>query len=427
MDGPLLSICIPTYNRAELLDYCLENVRPFERFDIPFEVVVSDNASTDQTAAVLRKHGQALRCLRPHVQSKTVPGGQNYGNALRHARGELFFFLADDDSLLLEPLAGYVQRMQREPDLVAIYSDWIAYDDAQGRELHRYFRFTQPACFGPDNPIGLLNFTLQQVLLPEIGVFRRNAFLQAEYQATRGLYAHFHLLYRLSRLGRIAFELTPYYREHRVLKPQFASRSCANMGARLQYIGDEFRNHLETVALWTFQDAGVGPLAEEQKRVVSALIDRYLASRIPLEIARCVAERDWLLAADLRRRMVLWYGAGPPEEQHRDTSSIVLPAALQAVHNIYCGLCDVSGLLLCGFRTRQVHGFFREHYPQVNLLEPDAAPPGGTSRGPLVLYRDAAAAAESKIVLPGPGYALRLDHLLENYRIHALKPDLGDL
>ena len=51
--GPLFSICVPTYNRGSLLDDFLGRLRDFERFCEPFEVVVSDNASTDGTAQVL--------------------------------------------------------------------------------------------------------------------------------------------------------------------------------------------------------------------------------------------------------------------------------------------------------------------------------------------------------------------------------------
>jgi glycosyltransferase involved in cell wall biosynthesis len=427
MHEPLLSICIPTYNRAELLDYCLENVRQFERFGIPFEVVVSDNASTDQTSLVIEKHRQAMPCLRYWVRPETGSSGQNFCNAIRHARGELFVYLADDDSLILEPLAEHVRRMQREAGLTAIYCDWIAYDDAAERELHRYFHFTQPACFGPEDPIGLLNFTLQQVLLPEVAVYRRRAFLQAECIIARGGYLFLHLMYRLSRLGRIAFELQPFYREHAVLKPQFCRGRRGNQSIRLHYIGDEFRSHLETITLWAFQDAGVGAISEEHKTVVRALIDRYLESRLPLEIGRSMAENDWLLAVELRRRLVLWHGAGSPEEQQRDVNAIVLPAALQTVRSTYCGLGDVTGLLLRGFGTRQIHDFFRQTYPEVKLLEPDGVLPETPAGRPLVLFRDGRAAADFPVGPDADGYSLRLDQLMENYRVNTLTLDLSPL
>ena len=52
----LLSICIPTYNRAEYLKKTLESIvwqRDFLSKDV--EVVISDNCSTDDTASVVAK------------------------------------------------------------------------------------------------------------------------------------------------------------------------------------------------------------------------------------------------------------------------------------------------------------------------------------------------------------------------------------
>jgi glycosyltransferase involved in cell wall biosynthesis len=50
MITPRLSVCIHTFNRADLLDHTLESVRELERVDKAFEVVVSDNCSTDATS-----------------------------------------------------------------------------------------------------------------------------------------------------------------------------------------------------------------------------------------------------------------------------------------------------------------------------------------------------------------------------------------
>ena len=49
---PLLSICIPTYNRAAYLRQCVDAIVGQEGFDDRLEVVISDNCSTDDTQAV---------------------------------------------------------------------------------------------------------------------------------------------------------------------------------------------------------------------------------------------------------------------------------------------------------------------------------------------------------------------------------------
>ena len=55
---PLISICIPTYNRAELLDYCLENLAALKDCGRPVEIVISDNGSTDRTPEVIEAHSR---------------------------------------------------------------------------------------------------------------------------------------------------------------------------------------------------------------------------------------------------------------------------------------------------------------------------------------------------------------------------------
>lgn len=52
MDKPLLSICIPTYNRASYLEQCLKSIVGQECFDSRVEVVISDNCSSDDTQAI---------------------------------------------------------------------------------------------------------------------------------------------------------------------------------------------------------------------------------------------------------------------------------------------------------------------------------------------------------------------------------------
>ena len=49
---PILSICIPTYNRAESLRTSLQQYVSCKGFDESIEIVISDNASTDDTRKV---------------------------------------------------------------------------------------------------------------------------------------------------------------------------------------------------------------------------------------------------------------------------------------------------------------------------------------------------------------------------------------
>jgi glycosyltransferase involved in cell wall biosynthesis len=417
MITPRLSVCIHTFNRADLLDHTLETVRELERVDKSFEVVVSDNCSTDHTAQVIAKHQRTMPALRHCLQGRAAPIYAAMSNSLRNARGTCVVYLADDDSLIPEPLWDYVDRMDREPDLSAIYSDWIAWDDEQKRELHRYFvHVDRPFAFGPDNPVGLATFLLQYRIYPEVAVFRRDALLQADCHARRGLYPFYLWTYQLSRAGRVAFELTPFYREHRVLQARFQRRYWGSQQMRLQLIGDEFRNQLESLVLLAIHTTGASHLGGEQARQARELIDWHLNARLELEVRRAAEQKDWLLAVELRRRMVLWSGPGTIEEQQHDALALTVPAALQAIQETYRTLTAPAGLWFEGFETRVIPDFFREHYSDIPVLEGSRAP----DRAVIVRKHGTPDDAAT-------GYAFALDRLLETYRVNTIAIDVSQL
>lgn len=420
------SICIPTYNRADLLHHSLEKLRALEHFGKRFEVVVSDNASTDDTPRVVESMQGAMPYLRHCRQASTVEPFANYLNAMRKATGEAVVYLADDDSIIPENLIPYIERLLAEPGLAGIYTDWINYDDAQEKELHRYFECKQPATFGPDDPLALVAFVLANQIHPEIGVFRRTSFVRALRHVK---HAHpFHLwMYHLSRLGRIAFELAPFYRENRILKDLFKRTHSTGTAIQLHMIGDELRNSLECMTLLAFQDAGLMPVPEDRILAARRMIDSFVHGRTSLEILRATLFKNWILALELRQRMVLWYGPGTNDEQARDALEIALPAALQSVAETYRSLSAVNGIALRGFESTKIRDFFRTHYPEIPLVT--ASDPAGlqVQTDPVALYRESSQIDEAHGGPNDPRCILSLNELLETYRVGRLELNLEGL
>jgi len=201
-----------------------------------------------------------------------------------------------------------------------------------------------------------------------------------------------------------------------VLQSQFQRAYWGNLQMRLQLIGDEFRNQLETLVLWAIQDTGATHLAGEQALTARALIDRHLNSRLMLEITRACADKDWLLAVELRRRMVLWSGPGDVAEQQRDALKITLSAAVQAIQETYRTLSAPAGVRFEGFETPAVPDFFREQYPDIPVV--DAR--GATDRT-VVVHKYATDADATA------GYAFALDRLIDLYRINTMRVDVSQL
>ena len=61
-DSILLSICIPTYNRASYLNLCLERVIDQVTIDMPVEIIVSDNRA--KLSPITLKASESMRLVR---------------------------------------------------------------------------------------------------------------------------------------------------------------------------------------------------------------------------------------------------------------------------------------------------------------------------------------------------------------------------
>lgn len=119
-----VSVLIPTYNRARLLDRCLESVLAYPRENI--EVLVADNATTDDTPNILAKFGDPR--LRYWRHAINVGIERNILSLVRAAKGEWIFFLTDDDYLLPGGLEKLLAVAKAQPNSGVILSDARAVD-----------------------------------------------------------------------------------------------------------------------------------------------------------------------------------------------------------------------------------------------------------------------------------------------------------
>lgn len=116
MTAPFLSVLLPTRNRLDLLKAALATV--LRQDDGDFEVIVSDNASSDDVMGFVVGLGDVrVRCLRSDVP---LPVTDNWNRAVDAASGQYVVMLGDDDGLV----PGYVAAMReavlqlRDPDFV---------------------------------------------------------------------------------------------------------------------------------------------------------------------------------------------------------------------------------------------------------------------------------------------------------------------
>ncbi|MGD8854575.1 MAG: glycosyltransferase family A protein [Gammaproteobacteria bacterium] len=108
---PQVTIAIPTYNRAELLSASLRSALDQKYPD--FEILVLDNASTDNTEAVVESFGD--RRVRYVRSPKNIGLFRNWNRAIELNRSPYLGILQDDDALLPDFIQESVAALERNP------------------------------------------------------------------------------------------------------------------------------------------------------------------------------------------------------------------------------------------------------------------------------------------------------------------------
>ena len=104
MNKPLLSICIPTYNRAGYLKNCLESLRiqvvDNTALNDVVEIIIFDNCSTDNTVEIVEGYKKYFKNFTYYVQEKNVGFDLNVLNVVENATGTYCWYLGDDDVIV---------------------------------------------------------------------------------------------------------------------------------------------------------------------------------------------------------------------------------------------------------------------------------------------------------------------------------------
>jgi len=94
---PVLTIGIPTYNRAEFLRKCIENIYSQVGNDYRFGVLVCDNNSTDNTSTIIKECMQKYETLVYYKNDSNIGVSKNIQKVLELSKGEYINLHGDDD------------------------------------------------------------------------------------------------------------------------------------------------------------------------------------------------------------------------------------------------------------------------------------------------------------------------------------------
>jgi glycosyltransferase involved in cell wall biosynthesis len=116
--APTITIGLPVYNGEEYLEASLEGLLAQTYRD--FELIISDNASTDRTPDICRAYASRDSRIRLVRQPHNLGAGPNHNLLVPMARGRYFKWAAHDDMYAPELLERCIAAFEDHPDAVLV-------------------------------------------------------------------------------------------------------------------------------------------------------------------------------------------------------------------------------------------------------------------------------------------------------------------
>jgi glycosyltransferase involved in cell wall biosynthesis len=118
----VVSVIVGTRDRPELLRQALASIRALEGPDLTFEILVGDNGSAPETAAVVAEFGGYYE----HTEANGCPAARNL--AMRRMTGEFVAFLDDDDVWTADNVRPHIALMDADPGIGAVFGQIVHAD-----------------------------------------------------------------------------------------------------------------------------------------------------------------------------------------------------------------------------------------------------------------------------------------------------------
>lgn len=133
---PLISIILPTYNRAELLPRAINSV--ISQTFVEWELIIWDDGSTDDTAALVKTYNDN-RIRYFFDENHGAAYARN--RAIEQAHSILLAFLDSDDEWLPDKLTVQLIVLQNRPDVEVLFSDFHNINQATGIKEHTFDKY----------------------------------------------------------------------------------------------------------------------------------------------------------------------------------------------------------------------------------------------------------------------------------------------
>ncbi len=118
-----VSVVIATYSRAAMVRQAVEAALAQTR--VPHEILVSDDASPDETLVVLEQLALSNPSVHVIRQARNTGGVPNWNAALDHATGDFLAWCSDDDRFLPDHLEASLAYLETHPEVGLVHSGFV--------------------------------------------------------------------------------------------------------------------------------------------------------------------------------------------------------------------------------------------------------------------------------------------------------------
>ena len=137
MDNPRVSIGLPVHNGENYLREALDSILIQDYQD--FELIVSDNASSDHTPDIIQEYAKREERIRSYRFDRNVGAAANFNRVFELARGEYFKWAAHDDLILPTFINKAVTALDRDPAIALCFCG-VQVIDRDGRPTGMLFQ-----------------------------------------------------------------------------------------------------------------------------------------------------------------------------------------------------------------------------------------------------------------------------------------------
>jgi glycosyltransferase involved in cell wall biosynthesis len=303
---PRVSIGLPVFNGERYLGEAIDSLLAQTFGD--FELILSDNASTDATATICRRYADRDARVRYHRNERNLGAGRNFNLTVELATGEYFKWAAHDDAHAPQYLARCVEALDSDPSLVASHTD-ARFVDADGRWVEDHvYPAGHAASSDPASRFADLlredRHSLEVFALIRLPVLRRTRLLAAYVGSDRVLRAH------LGLLGRFHMVPEPLFinRDH----PSRCIRALPAHHLRLQWwdprqAGRRIFPHWKILKEYA-RLLRVCPLSADERRRCRLALLGWCArdlnwARLAADVVIGVSPSSWRLLGPIARRV----------------------------------------------------------------------------------------------------------------------------